>query len=337
MEKCYTKRMKRKTYSLLAYTISHFCVDFICFYFLFGTFSSAVQDMETRVTGFLIYNILAFGLQIILGYLKDKRPSLPIGIVGILLLFLALFLPSIWIGLGLVAIGNAMFHIEGGIDSLKYSDGKCRRSGIFVSAGALGVGLGTLAGKNEWFLLALLLCVLSFVLLMFIKPIQEKEAQYHLTKDNGIEFILLLCFIGVFARAFAGSYLPIQFHFFLSVSIFSCLGKLCGGYLADWLGTKKVAMISLILAIVFALFAKENAICSALYIFAINITMPISLCALASLLPSHYGFAFGLSTLALVLGTIPSFYFVEYGNISVYIIVLLVSLMCTNMSLRKER
>lgn len=39
----------------------------------------------------------------------------------------------------IAGIGNAMFHIGGGIDVLNISDKKATLSGIFVSTGALGI------------------------------------------------------------------------------------------------------------------------------------------------------------------------------------------------------
>lgn len=62
-----------KRVSLLLYTFSHFCVDFACFFMLFAGFRGSVAQtgampaLETVSLGFLAYNILAFGLQPLIG------------------------------------------------------------------------------------------------------------------------------------------------------------------------------------------------------------------------------------------------------------------------------
>ena len=68
--------------SLLAYSFSHFCVDFACFWLLFGRVMTAGLPLETVSLMFLVYNIVAFGLQAPLGHLCDICPRIPAGIIG---------------------------------------------------------------------------------------------------------------------------------------------------------------------------------------------------------------------------------------------------------------
>ena len=111
--------------SLAAYSFSHFCVDFSCFYILFAGFAANTKNIETLAVGFLIYNIIAFGLQPIIGYLCDEKKKIPIGAIGCAILFLSLCLIRLpAAALALCALGNACFHIGGGIDSLAHAAGK---------------------------------------------------------------------------------------------------------------------------------------------------------------------------------------------------------------------
>ncbi|MEI6579654.1 MAG: hypothetical protein WCN92_09360 [Eubacteriales bacterium] len=144
------RKISCKSKSLIAYTFSHFCIDFACFFVLFSNFKAKTGNIEIVAIGFIIYNIIAFGLQPLIGYLCDEKPKIPIAVSGCFLVAIGLLImPIPWLSLGLCAVGNACFHIGGGIDSLKLADGKMFRSGIFVSTGALGVSFGTMFEKSE--------------------------------------------------------------------------------------------------------------------------------------------------------------------------------------------
>ena len=170
--------MQRAAWSLAANTWTHFCVDFACFYMLFAGFYPAAGSLAEVSAGFLLYNLIAFGCQPIIGYVCDAHRGVPISLIGCLLLVTSLvLLPFAWLALGLGALGNACFHIGGGIDSLINANGKMSRSGIFVSSGVVGLALGTLAGKSGlvsvWLPLGLI--ILSFALLAWISPFPRSE------------------------------------------------------------------------------------------------------------------------------------------------------------------
>jgi FSR family fosmidomycin resistance protein-like MFS transporter len=170
--------MTRKT-SLIIYTFAHFCTDFVCFYFLFAGFVTSAQNLETATIGFLLYNVIAFGLQPIIGYISDEKTGLPIGVIGCAAIIAGvLLLPHSWIALVVIAIGNACFHVGGGIDSLVRAEGRMARSGVFVSSGVLGVAIGTLAGKSAVAIhLPISLAVISFisVCLVYLRPVASES------------------------------------------------------------------------------------------------------------------------------------------------------------------
>ena len=93
---------------LTIWTAAHFAVDFGCFLVLFGALKSAYADggtaeLQTVTIGFLIYNVLAFGLQAAIGQLADERPAWRrrTGRGGILLVAVSLLPALIAIGRGL--------------------------------------------------------------------------------------------------------------------------------------------------------------------------------------------------------------------------------------------
>ena len=143
------------------FAASHLVVDMACFSVLMGGFYRGVDGLAEVAAGFLLYNALAFALQLPLGFLADKVRVAPsrwavsgclLVVVGLLFLVPPGASPALcWVSLSLCALGNALFHIGGGIDSLVNAGGRFARSGVFISFGALGVALGTLMGKSGFF------------------------------------------------------------------------------------------------------------------------------------------------------------------------------------------
>ena len=63
---------------LTIWTTAHFAVDFGCFLVLFGSLKPAyagtgTAGLQTVTLGFLLYNIVAFGLQAAIGQLCDEN------------------------------------------------------------------------------------------------------------------------------------------------------------------------------------------------------------------------------------------------------------------------
>ncbi|HEY5583559.1 MAG TPA: hypothetical protein VIK78_03605, partial [Ruminiclostridium sp.] len=214
--------------SLTVYTTSHMVVDFSCFYVLMGMFSNTVKDLITISLGFLIYNIIAFGIQMFIGYFVDKHSiqHSKVAIIGCFIVLLGLLLAfsslnlTPWMALVFCAFGNASFHIGGGINSLVYADGKMARGGIFVSSGAIGVALGTLAGKSLlpfWLPeIMLLACSLAIYVLCRSERGNYLHYNYDTTPKTGSfnrcisdKIIIYLCLISIIVRSFVGFEIPI--------------------------------------------------------------------------------------------------------------------------------
>ncbi|HHX38014.1 MAG TPA: MFS transporter [Clostridiaceae bacterium] len=141
--------------SLAFYTLCHFLVDTMCYYYMFGSLLPALRYQNRAVLvipALILYNLFAFGLQPLWGLVADRFPQLPTGLLGMILLVLG-FVPRVLVPLRLpvwllfiilmiVGIGNAAFHVEGGRDSLVRSGGNELRTGVFAAGGAAGVMVG---------------------------------------------------------------------------------------------------------------------------------------------------------------------------------------------------
>lgn len=305
--------------SLFAYAFSHLCVDFACFFMLFSSFRKYAASMEMLTLGFLVYNVTAFGLQPFIGYMCDIKKRIPIALTGCCIIVAGLALIQFpWVSLLTCAVGNACFHVGGGIDSLVHSQGRMSRSGVFVSPGAVGVALGTLAGKNGGvpIVIPVILILISCLLLIFFagQYLERTVVHFNITSLRiPSSLILALCFAVVAVRSYAGALIPLGWRtstvLLLLPGVGACIGKAAGGILADRLGARNVGVVSLLVSIPLLCFGNQNAAFCTVGILLFNMTMPITLCAIAGKLPVNPGLAFGLTTLWLLWGNIPTFFF----------------------------
>jgi len=296
--------MKRTT---ALYTLFHFVVDFACFVVLFGFLPEPAQ-----MVGFLAYNIVAFGLQTPLGIALDAllRPGKHFCALSFVLLLAGLALAGYapFAGMFACALGNALFHVSAGRDVLILSRGKMGANGVFVASGALGVALGTLWGR-EARLLSLLLCVSCLGLTFLADSVRSRYASSAPLARGGVLLGAVLCFVCIFVRSLGGSLFvkPVQLTA-LALAACAAGGKALGGFLADRFGARRVAAGSLLLACVLLFLLPPHPIITCLGVLCFNMPMAVTLVYLADRLPGRPGFAFGLTTLALLVGALPIFF-----------------------------
>jgi len=312
--------------TLSVFSLSHLVVDCACFFVLMGAFFTGIGDLQTITIGFLLYTAIAFALQVLIGYLAD-RCSIPHGyfaVAGCCMVILGVILPvSPWTRLVLCALGNGFFHIGGGIDSLVDANGRFARSGIFISFGAIGVVVGTLLGKEESLspvLVSLLVSLVLFscIVLMLkfcLQPKKPYEALFNHppARVTLSEAVIYLCLLTIIIRAVVGAYTPVPwksstFLFILpALTVFA--GKFAGGLLADRFGAKAVASVSLLISAPLLAFGNAQIVLCCIGLFLFNVTTAVTLCVVVSRLPQNPGLGFGLTTLALFIGTAFSYFF----------------------------
>lgn len=354
---------------LTIWTTAHFTVDFGCFLVLFGGLKPAyagtgTAGLQTVTLGFLLYNIVAFGLQAAIGQLCDENLKWRrwAGRGGILLVTAAM-IPAMaasglgtawmaWLAMILAALGNAVFHVGAGRDVLVHSEGRMTDNGIFVSSGALGVGLGTMMGATGslWVMFAEA-CLLCFLLIACGKCMTEDSLvsshtdicpRFHIVKERSFLLAVGMLFFVVVLRAFAGANIPLAWErtglLVLLPSAVSCLGKAAGGIVGDRFGAGCTGVLSLIGSLPLILFAAANPALSLMGILLFNMTMPVTLCALADLMPKNPGFAFGLTTLALLLGTAVTFFWTVPTHLEKFLlaVLILLSAFCIWLTAKKK-
>lgn len=289
---------------LALYSAAHFWVDFSCALLLFGTLAGSPDFWSCA----LVYNFCAFALQMPLGLLADRlnRNGL-LAALGCVLISAACLLspPGAMAAAG---VGNALFHLGGGIDVLNGGGRKAAALGVFVSPGAAGLFLGGALGKSAspplWLGPLGLLALAAGMAGLLRRP--SGNAAPSLSGGQGA---LVPLFLVVVLRSYMGMNQSFPWKTGLwapALTLALVLGKAAGGFAMDRLGPRRAAARSLGAAAVMYLGAAFPLPGTAA-VFLFNMTMPITLWAAARALPGAKGFAFGLLTFGLFLGFLPSF------------------------------
>lgn len=309
--------VNKKRLSFL-YTLLHFLVDLTTIYLvtgsLFGTEISFFQQCKIIV----IYNLVAFAGQLPIGILSDfvnkNRLFVAVGCFLACVAYPAA-LVSPWVACVLAAIGNGAFHIGAGADMLKFSMPKAGLSGLFVSSGALGVWLAyKLTNQYVVYVLPAVMLIATIIMIALSKkPIvdyNDESTQIKFNKPNLVPVLAISFFmLTIVIRSLLGMVMDYSWKATLALSLIAVLavvlGKALGGYIGDKFGCVKTAVISLGISFVLFIFSFDYWVAGVIAILCFNMTMPLTLTAIAGLSGKKYGFAFGMTTFALALGFVP--------------------------------
>ena len=300
---------------LWIYSLAHFCVDFGCAYFIYSRFLNPWQWTLCLV----LYNFCAFAMQAPLGLLCDRlNKNAVAAAAGCVITALSAFLAKYAVAACIVAgLGNALFHLGGGIDTLNDCGKRCAKLGIFVSPGAFGIFFGTRLGRARALPYHLVVTALIFMAAIILLAASRhqllKRSRNVPVSFNGINSASVISaaacfFLVVVLRSFAGSSMAFpwkstgQWAVILTCAI--VFGKTAGGFLADRFGAIRSSWATLGTAALLFLFADKPA-AGVLAVFLFNMTMPLTLGALSRMLPGVKGLAFGTLTLALFAGLVP--------------------------------
>ena len=274
---------------------------------------------------FLAYNLLAFGLQPLFGLGVDRagRPR-EAAVFGALLVAAALALSlapgSILVATVAAGLGNALFHVGGGAISIGLTPGGASAPGVFVAPGAAGLAAGTLlarTGGPVW-ALAVALAALSLGLLamprraLAARPIQvasDSADTGSLRLSEGAELAVGIVLVVIMLRSFTGFAIVLPWRSSLTLlgwlTAAIVAGKALGGVLADRFGRVRVGVGSLVISAPLLVAAAQSPVAGVLGMLAFNMTMAVTLVAIADTLPEQPAFAFGLASFALVVGALP--------------------------------
>lgn len=309
--------MNKRYQVLSVISLGHFVVDTACIMMVINLTGSG----KPMASAFLIllYDLLAFATQPIFGYISDKIKKYgKIAAIGCILTAVGLITHQIpFLAVIISGIGNALFHVGGGVISLKMDPGKAWAPGIFIAQGTMGVFIGTLLGKQVFMPWPIILLLVLLAAAHYIIKDSSVENQYIRGATHGFQneklfnTVLVLILLTVIIRSFAGlgiSYgwkADIQLAFILSICIM--FGKALGGIFSDRFGLLRVPMAGLILSVPCLILGLSYPLAGCIGMLLFNLTMPVTLLLTANLFPKHEGLGFGMTVLALSIGTIPVF------------------------------
>lgn len=315
-----------------------------------ATVDAATVTAVFRATGFdptiavafawvLTYDLLAFGLQPVLGWLQDRRFSPRVGMVaGLAATASAVLVASTVPGargapavvVVLAAFGNAMFHLGAGAAVLRQGLERATPIGLLVAPGAAGLALGVWFGRGPqigptwWALLAVLAGALLTAFALRLPPradpsppgrpgrrdgLGERMAEPVRAVAGGVIGLLLA---SVAIRALVGGAATRGYDrslwLVIGVPVVAVAGKSLGGVLADRWGWVRTTVGALLVAspVLAVLHSHPAVVLLGLLVF--QLTMPVTLVAVARMVPEHLATGFGLTCLALVLGAIPTMF-----------------------------
>jgi len=304
------------------YSVLHMLVDGVCALSMFGYFASD----EKWYLYVLLYNFCAFALQMPLGVVLDAWserkgkcrncvcPHFLFALLGVLLTLVGAVTHPIVLGLG-----NALFHLGGGVGTIAEDNAKGWRGrglGVFVAPGAIGLFLGTQLAKNDGVIVGVL-CAGTGMLLLCVwgwfvskKLTKDTIGEKNITIKTPSMLLILGCFFVVVLRSYLGMTITFPWKTTLLSGVLAvlatALGKCAGGFLAAGFGWRKATAVSLGLAAICYLFSTHMPV-GMFAVFCFNMTMPITLYLLVQELKKMPGFAFGILTFGLFLGFLPEY------------------------------
>ena len=323
--------LPKKEVTTFAYALCHFVVDFACVSTMLCAVSRVLGEsgqgsMEVVALSILLYDIVAFTLQLPIGIALDQLDKnsyaalLSYALVGagVILSLVPIALLE-WPAILLLAIGNALFHSAGGLSVLNISQKHAGPSGIFIATGAIGVFLGTQSAQMGRLQIAFSLLVLLFLCALITLVVQKVNKKYwnvhNVSFDiselsfNTLLAIVLLSLV-VALRSYVGMVMAFPWKSEMLLLVLSILGvfagKALGGVVADRIGFRTTAIFSLIAAATLFVPSWEIPVMGLLGVFFFNFTMSITLASLANILPNANGTAFGLASFSLAVGALPA-------------------------------
>lgn len=309
--------------TILIYSFGHFVIDLASAYIIL----SVTDSIAKASVYYLLYNFLAFALQLPVGLIADKLGGFSgFAVIGILSAVIgALTIRAPIVSVAACGIGNCFYHVGGGAAVLYRYEG-FSKAGIFVSVGAIGLFIGRIM-RTRVSVYVIIGILLFCALIIVIADRRYDRVNLSLKIKKRATAAVICIFTVTVLRSYASmSLFPAMPTFILSVIsvVGIALGKALGGIFADIVSVKTVSVLSLLLsAICFIL--PNSAIFGVLSMLFFNMSMPLTLTILTRVYRGAKAFAFGVLTLALFIGFLPTCF-----NLAIYIpftVVCLISLL----------
>ena len=259
----------------------------------------------------LAYNALAFAAQPAVGlYLDRTRQPRRAVFVSLGLMALALFVvDQPLLAVAVAGLASAVFHVGGGMLAIGVSRERATGLGVFAAPGVIGLACGgalaaTGASALVW---VILLMVITGSLHLWTRSITLERSEPKATTLADRDLIVMAILIAIAVRSAVWSafewVLTGNTPMLLAAALAAGGGKLVGGALADQLGWRAWTMGALASAAILLALGPKGGGLFLIGLALLQSVTPVTLAALAQLLPGRSGLAAGLSLgLAIALG-----------------------------------
>ncbi len=284
---------------------------------------AARLSVGAAATAFVLYNVIAFGGQVLCADLVDAREQKHRAAAsGLLLLAVAVLMAryTTWVPLVIAGCGSALFHVAGGAITLAATPGRTTASSVFTAPGtvglAIGAWLGTTTAPAGPILATAVLGVAAWVARAGPvgmndgprNPGPVAQAADVPAPVPAHEPLLVLLLIGISLRSMVWTALQygsgLDGPGLVSVGLCAGLGKAIGGFIPDRVGRMRWTLLSSTAsALLFA--AGPTPLTVLPGVVLLQSTVPVALAAAGQLLPARPALASSLVLgLAVIIGGI---------------------------------
>lgn len=275
----------------------------------------------------LLYNVLAFGGQLPAGVWLDRRADArSVAVFSLLLMALALLVQpwSSLMAVLLAGLGSALFHVAGGSIAMQALPAQAGGLGVFAAPGVTGLALGGWLAWLQVVATPWLAAGLGLFALVGWRLLPRASAQMGMraAEPEGFDrhdawMALLLLAIGL--RSAVWNLVELlqgrEQEMLIAVAVAATCGKLVGGFLADWIGWRRYALLALAIAAPLLHFGAQKSWLFLPGVALLQSATPATLAMMRRLLPGQSGTATGLCLgLAVALGGIPYLFGVPPGG-----------------------
>ncbi|MGN6675937.1 MAG: MFS transporter [Thermomicrobiales bacterium] len=271
----------------------------------------------------LLYNVLAFGGQPLVGLIVDRVRSPRAAVLAGLLLHCAALIVSLRWPEGAVVLagfGSAAFHVGGGALALCATRGRALGPGLFAAPGVAGLAIGGgLAALGHRPLLVFLLPLVVFTGVVWTArlpatPYTGRAEEPIFERHDAIMLVLLA---GIALRSAVWNtvqyLLAGRVDVLIALGCAAAVGKVVGGALADRIGWRRWTVGALACAAPLLALDGERLVTLLPGVALLQSTVPVAMAAAGQLLPRRPALAAGLVLGgAIAAGALPAFLGVDW-------------------------
>lgn len=309
---------KSKKNNLIFLSANHLLVDLVSVYLVIGAYFFFDIHGDSFLFLILLYGVTAFALQPLLGRLVDmsRNPYQYIFWSNLIILIALIVNTSLvpWLGIVLAGLGNALYHVAAGSIALNIEKKKAWPLGILVGPGALGLFVGGWLAREQMEMAVPLMAIMT-IALVSIRYLPRITINYQSRPLKNrrlfwLTIIGLLLIVGL--RALIGFGLDFewksQIGWAIGLVVAITLGKMSAGFIADRWGWSKMSLALVGLSLPLLIMGYDWAALGLIGAFCFQITMPVTLTAVARLQPGNPGWAFGLPCFFLIVGALTAWF-----------------------------